>query len=243
MDSFSSHLLYSVLDVFFCSWYSSVAHICSLTSAWRSYTRAFSGFFWVHSDLRCSCCWESPISGSFHGLWCSWHHWWIHCSKRWLVHPSFRPKLDSLEISRSMKEFHEGWNPWRDCQSHWVLLQFIWHLGWLWGLNAIWYRNLSFRDQEKPWLKYLMRVWCLKLLEVFLIETAMYTDGSVLYDWISLNRDQRINCSQEVTIPILPPFMHVVSSLHPAFQCKYTHNHTLFSINYPLPLYPYHYFS
>ena len=114
MDSFSSHLLYSVLDVFFCSWYSSMAHICSLTSAWRSYTRAFSGFFWVHSDLRCSCCWESPISGSFHGLWCSWHHWWIHCSKRWLVYPSFRPKLDSLEISRSMKEFHEGWNPWRD---------------------------------------------------------------------------------------------------------------------------------
>ena len=68
--------------------------------------------------------------------------------------------------------------------------------------------------------------------------------ATVVYLWTTIclnlfDRDQCINCSQEVTVPILPPSMHAVSSLHPAFPCKYTHNHTLFSIIYPLPLYLY----
>ena len=149
--------------------------------------------------------------------------------KRWLVYPSCRPKLNPLETARFMAELHEGRDPWRDCQSHWVLLQFIGHLGWLWGLNAIWYRNLSFQDQEEPWLKYPMRVRCLKLLGVFFSETVMY-------HWATMQsnlsyRDPGINYSSHPTHCLIPtrPFIPIsittTLSLHHHAPCHSSSTH------------------
>lgn len=53
MDSFGSYPLYSVLAIFLCSWYSSMAHIWFLISARGSHIRVVSGSSRVYSISVC----------------------------------------------------------------------------------------------------------------------------------------------------------------------------------------------
>ena len=84
MDSFVSYPLYSVLAISLCSWYSSMAHIWFLVSAWGSHIRIVSGSSRVYSVsvcpywLRISSCWFIwwPLS--------SQQCWWNHCGIGWL---------------------------------------------------------------------------------------------------------------------------------------------------------------
>ena len=66
---FTCFLLCSVSPSSSVFWYSFLACTWFLIPAWRSYVRAFSEFFLVHSDSRWSGCWESTTSGSFDGIW------------------------------------------------------------------------------------------------------------------------------------------------------------------------------
>ena len=84
MDSFVSYPLYSVLAISLCSWYSSMAHIWFLVSAWGSHIRVVSGSSRVYSVSVC------PYWLRISSFWFIWwplssqQCWWNHCGIGWL---------------------------------------------------------------------------------------------------------------------------------------------------------------